>query len=266
MEPANKTFYRVPDDIQDQYIGAVDRRFVPEFMHTVYPMLRRGYPTMDALRAGIAELKKESGNTISVKIPADQEHRCKCDTCSPDGYIWYEYVSKLDQAMEEGPEKVAQVEALYDYFCDPYNIADPTSTDPTEIQKASWYQVNMKKWHSLTTHKTVAENDYIPGKSGIPYQEFIKYRKQLNALEDYPQNVIEAILRDVKDASTAQEGRDLFKSIMDQSNETKGKIKVMKSYEGKTEDALAYAKRVKAAEEEAAKRAAAEAAEAAASG
>jgi hypothetical protein len=266
MEPANKTFYRVPDDIQDQYIGAVDGTFTPEYMHTAYSLLRRGYPTMDALRAGLATLKKESGNTISVKIPADQEHRCKFDNCSPDGHIWYEYQAKLDKATEEGPEKVAQVEALYDYFCDPYNIADPTSTDRMEIQKAAWYEANMKKWHSLTTHKTVAENDYIPGKSGIPCQEFMKYRKQLNALEDYPQNVIEAILRDVKDSSTAQEGRDLFKSILDQSQGTKGKIKVMKSYEGKTKEALAYAKGVKAAEERAAKRAAAEVAEAAASG
>ena len=265
MEPANKTFYRVPDDIQDQYIGAIDGGITKEHKHTAYSMLRRGYPTMDALRAGLAKLKSFSGNTISVKIPADQEHRCKCDNCSPDGYIWYEYEAKLDKAREQGPEKVAQVEALYDYFCDPFNIADPTSNDPTEKQKATWYEANMKKWHALTRHMTVAENDYITGKAGIPYQEFIKYRKQLNALEDYPQNVVEAILRDIKHSPTAQEGRDLFKSILDQSQGTQGRIKVMKSFEGKTKEAMEYAKRVKAAEDRAAKRAT-EAAEVAASG
>ena len=107
------------------------------------------------------------------------------------------------------------------------------------------------RWDEFASErKDVIDNDWIVGKAGIPAEEMIGYRTDLEYLGLYPQSIIDAILRVVKSKETAKEARELFKSLMIQSATSKGAVEVVKVYENHTKEALKYEKELKKAEEQ----------------
>jgi hypothetical protein len=197
------------------------------------------------LNEAIKEINKVGLFTLKAVKEGDAD-KYKAET-SAGGHIWYDYLQRLSVAKVEGPEAVSRLEATYDYLCDPHNKPNSKSDKNT----VSWWGVMNTRWnHSAPERKDVIDNDWIVGKAGIPAEELIGYRTQLEDLGVYSQGIIDAILRVVKSTETAEQGRELFEVLMDQSATSKGAVEVVKVYEGHTKDALKHAKELKKAEEQ----------------
>lgn len=111
-------------------------------------------------------------------------------------------------------------------------------------------------------HVRVEDNDWIPGKAGIPCEEISVYRAKLNAVGEYSMETKNAIISAIKNHSNADQGRAILQPILDRSTSVKGILDVIKEWEPKTRSGLAYGKALRAEAEKKAKEAAERAAEA----
>jgi len=245
MMPANRTMYRVGD----ASIDAVMEMLMPQKADKREPLvaaLKDSYTTLEAYNAGMAKVKDfkigPQYATTDLKV-------------SNHGEPWYDYFQRIEAAKREGPEVVAEVETLYDYLNDPIN--DPKK----DRQSAYRWQTLERKWRQFETlHKDQDANDWLPGTAGIPPVEIAGFREKLDATGELAETIKDAILFDVKNSSSAQEGRDLFKSVLEKSQTTKGQIEVMKEWNDKTKAGKAYLNSIKIDDEAAAAQAAADAA------
>lgn len=243
----NKTMYRLDDGTIDKCMGAIDdiANLRKDIKASLVESLTSSHETVAGLNEAIKDINKVGLFTLKAVEERDAD-RYKTET-SAGGHVWYDYLQRRNLARAEGLETVEMLGATYDFLCDPRNKPNSKSDRNT----VSWWKVMNDRWDQFASErKDVIDNDWIVGKAGIPAEEIIGYRTDLEYLGLYPQSIIDAILRVIKSKETAQEARELFKLLIIQSATSKGAVEVIKVHENFTKEALKYEKELKKAEEQ----------------
>jgi hypothetical protein len=244
MVPADRTMYRVSDQIIDQGMDLLDE-LRSEQRPEPTKLLKGSYPTQDAWKAAMAKLKVASKGTVSIKLGMETQDV----KSTPHGEPWYDYLQKIQAAKPEGPEEISKVETLYDFLNDPYNKPKEGESG----QKVQWWRLKEGEWDRIDLlHTRFEDNDWYPGTAGIPVDEIAGYRMKLDSLGDLDMETKNAIIKEIKNHPIADQGRALFQPILDKCSTRQGKIDVIKEWQPKTRSGIAYAEKVKAAEEAAA--------------
>jgi hypothetical protein len=244
MVPADRTMYRVSDQIIDQGMDLLDRLRVEERPEPV-KLLKGSYPTQDAWKAAMAKLKATSKGTVSIKLGMETQDV----KSTPHGEPWYDYLQKIQAAKLEGPEEISKVETLYDYLNDPYNKPKEGESG----QKVQWWRLKEGEWDRIDLlHTRFEDNDWYPGTAGIPVDEIAEYRLKLNQAGRLDNETKNAIICAVKNHSNADQGRALIRPILEKvtsTASTKTIHEVGDEWAPKTKSAIEAAEKNKAYEE-----------------
>jgi len=249
-EASGKIMYRIPDKDQDACTVLIEEYMTCQTWDPIRNLLNTSHETFADLKAAVRKLNTEFRIRPNIQI-TDDEEKYQAE-CSPLGDIWYHSLQKMELAKRMGPEKLLEMEAVYDYLCDPQNEPNEKSDSQTRhrwrCMETKWLDPELE-----VLRKDEADNDMLEGSAHVPAMDIVDWRRQLDGVDVYPEPIKDAILGKLKNASSEKDARRSFKAVMKASETRQGQKDIIRDFEEHTREAKMFAKQLKAAEEQEAK-------------
>lgn len=138
------------------------------------------------------------------------------------------YYEGLRMAREAGGDYEAEYITLHDWLSDPVNRKNPNQ--PDKQRDAVWDQKIKDIQKEYTKGKPDRYKDGYKGKAGIPIETILGYRDNLDSLQNYAEGVKDAILYEVKNASSAVEGQSIWERVWTASKTMAGQTKMIDEF------------------------------------